>query len=138
MLTGNVRVVRAVQGGDAGTAVNVSGVEGQLAGGLHMGLGYALMEDTCFDGAGKVVNPGFRDYKVLLAEDMPDVETVIADTYEPTGPFGAKGIGEGATNPVAAAVTNAIYNAVGVRITDLPATMEKVFRALREKEASRR
>ncbi len=137
-LTGIVRVIRAVQGADAGTTVNINNVKGQVAGGLHMGLGFALMEDTCFDEQGKVVNPNFLDYKMLLAEDMPDVETVLADTYEPTGPFGAKGIGEGATNPVAAAVTNAIYNAVGVRITDLPATMEKIFKALREKEASHR
>jgi CO/xanthine dehydrogenase Mo-binding subunit len=137
-LTGIVRVIRAVQGADAGTTVNINNVKGQVAGGLHMGLGFALMEDTCFDKQGKVVNPNFLDYKMLLAEDMPDVETVLADTYEPTGPFGAKGIGEGATNPVAAAVTNAIYNAVGVRITDLPATMEKIFKALREKEASHR
>ena len=135
-LTGFVRVVRAVQGADVGTAVNLSSVEGQVAGGLHMGLGFALLEDTCFDERGKVVNAGFRDYKVLLAQDMPEVATVLADTYEPTGPFGAKGIGEGATNPVAAAVTNAIYNAVGVRITDLPATMEKIFTALKEKGAA--
>lgn len=134
--TGIVRVVRAVQGADVGTAVNRGSVEGQVAGGLHMGLGFALLEDTRFDRQGKVVNPDFRDYKVFLPRDMPEVETIIADTYEPTGPFGAKGIGEGATNPVAAAVTNAIYNAVGVRITDLPATMEKVFKALKEKEAS--
>ncbi len=134
--TGVVRVIRAVQGADAGTTVDVNNVKGQVAGGLHMGLGFALMEDTRFDEQGRVVNPTFRDYKLLLAEDMPDVETVLAGTYEPTGPFGAKGIGEGATNPVAAAVTNAIYNAVGVRVTDLPATMEKVFKALREKEAS--
>ena len=136
--TGLVRVVRAVQGADVGTTVNVGSVEGQVAGGLHMGLGFALLEDTCFDGEGRVVNPNFHDYKMLLAEDMPDVDIIIADTYEPTGPFGAKGIGEGATNPVAAAVTNAIYNAVGVRITELPATMEKIFKALAEKEASHR
>ncbi len=132
--TGAVKVVRAVQGADVGTAINRNNVEGQIAGGLHMGLGYALLEDTFIDRkTGEVRNPGFRDYKILMSLDMPVLETVIADTFEPTGPFGAKGVGEGATNPVAAAVTNAIYNAVGVRIKELPATMEKIAGAIRDK-----
>jgi len=112
-------------------------VEGQIAGGLHMGLGFALMEDCAFDAAtGKISNPSFRDYKVLTSLDMPGLDTIIADTFEPTGPFGAKGVGEGATNPVAAAVCNAISNAVGVRIFDLPATGEKIARLLKEKGAT--
>jgi CO/xanthine dehydrogenase Mo-binding subunit len=100
-----------------------------------MGLGFALLEDTRFDGkTGKILNPNFRDYKTLTALDMPSIEKMIAETFEPTGPFGAKGVGEGATNPVAAAVANAVYNAVGVRIKDLPITVEKILGALREKE----
>jgi CO/xanthine dehydrogenase Mo-binding subunit len=133
--TGQVKVLRAVTGADVGTPINLNSVEGQIAGGLHMGLGFALLEDTRFDEkTGKILNPNFRDYKTLTALDMPSIEKMIADTFEPTGPFGAKGVGEGATNPVAAAVANAIYNAVGVRIKDLPITIEKILRALKEKE----
>jgi CO/xanthine dehydrogenase Mo-binding subunit len=133
--TGQVKVLRAVTGADVGTPINLNSVEGQIAGGLHMGLGFALLEDTRFDGkTGKILNPNFRDYKTLTALDMPSIEKMVADTFEPTGPFGAKGVGEGATNPVAAAVANAISNAVGVRIKDLPITVEKILRALKEKE----
>jgi CO/xanthine dehydrogenase Mo-binding subunit len=132
--TGQVKVLRAVTGADVGTPINRNGVEGQVAGGLHMGLGFALLEDTRFDGStGKPLNPNFRDYKILTARDMPSIKMMIADTFEPTGPFGAKGVGEGATNPVAAAVANAIYKAVGVRIKDLPISLEKILRSLKEK-----
>ena len=132
--TGQIKVIRAVTGADVGTPINLNSVEGQIAGGLHMGLGFALLEDTHFDGkTGKILNPNFRDYKTLTALDMPLIEKMIADTFEPTGPFGAKGVGEGATNPVAAAVANAIYNAVGVRIKDLPISLEKILKALKEK-----
>jgi len=133
--TGQVKVLRAATGADVGTPVNLNSVEGQIAGGLHMGLGYALLEDARFDGkTGKALNPNFHDYKTLTALDMPPIEKMIADTFEPTGPFGAKGVGEGATNPVAAAVANAVYNAIGVRIKDLPISVEKVLRGLKEKE----
>ena len=131
--TGGVEVVRAISGADVGTPINVNSVEGQITGGLHMGLGYGLLEDTCFEGGtGKILTPDFRDYKMLTFIDMPEMETIISDTFEPTGPFGAKGVGEGATNPVAAAIANAIYNAVGVRIKDLPISAEKILSALRE------
>ena len=135
--TGHVKMIRAVQGADVGTPINLNGVEGQIAGGLHMGLGYALLEDTRFDGkTGKALNPNFRDYKTLTAQDMPSLQMIVADTFEPTGPFGAKGIGEGATNPVAAAVANAVYNAIGVRVKDLPISIEKVLRGLKERQGS--
>ena len=134
--TGNIKVMRAVTGADPGTPVNLNNVEGQMVGGLHMGLGYALMEDTVIDPqSGRVVNPDFHDYKMLTAADMPEVETIISATYEPTGPFGAKGIGEGVTNPVAAAVANAVFDAVGVRLRELPMTPEKVLHAVKKKES---
>jgi len=136
--TGLVKVVKAVQGADVGIPINLNAVEGQVAGGLHMGLGYALMEDTVFDGkTGNPLNANFHDHKTLTAMDMPFFEMMLANTFEPTGPFGAKGIGEGATNAVAAAVANAVYNAVGVRIKDLPMTAEKVRTGIREKQGSR-
>jgi CO/xanthine dehydrogenase Mo-binding subunit len=134
--TGKVEVVRAVSGADVGTPINLNNVEGQMVGGLHMGLGYALTEDTVIDpDTGQTLNPDFHDYKILTAMDMPEVETIIADTYEPTGPLGAKGVGEGVTNPVAAAVANAVFDAVGVRIMDLPLTPEKVLKAIKEQES---
>ncbi|SDP87029.1 xanthine dehydrogenase family protein molybdopterin-binding subunit, partial [Desulforhopalus singaporensis] len=133
--TGRVKVVNAVSGADVGTPINLNNVEGQITGGMHMGLGYALMEDTCFDKEqGHLMNPGFLDYKIFTFADMPSVQPFIADLVEPTGPFGAKGVGEGVTNPVAPAVANAIFNAVGVRLTDLPMTPEKVLKALKEKK----
>ena len=115
--------------------INLNNVEGQMAGGVHMGLGFALMEDTIIDPkSGEVLNSNFANFKMLTFEDMPEITKVIADTYEPTGPLGAKAIGEGVTNPVAAAVGNAIYNACGVRIRDLPCSPEKILRKLKEKE----
>jgi CO/xanthine dehydrogenase Mo-binding subunit len=79
------------------------------------------------------VNPDFRDYKLLTSLDMPNVETLLAQTYEPTGPFGAKGIGEGATNPVASAVANAICNATGARVYSLPITPEKILQSIKQR-----
>jgi CO/xanthine dehydrogenase Mo-binding subunit len=123
-------------GADVGTPINPDNVEGQISGGVHMGLGFALLEDTQFDPvSGEVLNPNFSDYKTLTALDMPPVEMMIADTFEPTGPFGAKGVGEGATNPVAAAVATAVYNAVGIRMRELPMSCEKILRALKERDA---
>lgn len=135
--TGQVTVLNAVSGADVGTPINRNSVEGQITGGMHMGLGFALMEETYFDSKkGHLMNPGFLDYKMLTFADMPPVTPVIADMVEPSGPFGAKGVGEGVTNPVAPAVGNAIFNAIGVRLTDLPMTPEKVLKAIRDKENS--
>jgi CO/xanthine dehydrogenase Mo-binding subunit len=128
--TGEVTLVRAIGGCDVGTPININNVEGQVIGGLHMGSGYALTEESVIGPDGNVLNPDFRDYKMLTALDMPRVEVIRADTYEPTGPFGAKGMGEGATNPVAPAVANAIYNAIGIRIKETPITPEKILKAL--------
>ncbi len=132
-MTGEVRVVRAVQGADAGTPINPGSIRGQLCGGLHMGMGYALVENVFYDpDDGRVLNHNFRDYKLLTPVDMPEIETFLAETVEPTGPFGAKGIGEGVTNPVAPAVYNAVYNAVGARVFTMPLTPEKVLHAMKE------
>ncbi len=132
--TGKVEVARAVTGTDVGTPINLGMVEGQMVGGLHMGIGFGLMEDTVFEpGTGKLLTPGFADFRMLTMMDMPTVDTIIADTFEPTGPLGAKGVGEGVTNPVAPAVANAIFNAVGVRIKELPITAERVLAGLKDR-----
>jgi len=133
-MTGEVKVVRAVHSADVGTPIIPSAIRGQLIGGLHMGIGFALTEGVVYDSVdGHVVNPNFRDYKLVTPLDMPKVETFLADIWEPTGPFGAKGIGEGCLNPVAAAIYNAVYNATGARIYDMPITPEKILQALKSK-----
>ena len=132
-ITGRVKPVRVIHGADVGKPIIPNIVRGQLIGGVHMGIGYALTEDLVYDSKdGHVLNPNFKDYKLLTPLDMPEVETFFADTSEPTGPFGAKGIGEGATNPVAAAVFNAVYNAIGVRVFIMPITPEKILEGLRK------
>ncbi|MCK4722681.1 MAG: xanthine dehydrogenase family protein molybdopterin-binding subunit, partial [Dehalococcoidia bacterium] len=134
-MTGEVKVVRAVHSADVGTPIIPSAVRGQLIGGLHMGIGFALTEGVVYDPVdGHVVNPNFRDYKLVTPLDMPKVETFLADIWEPTGPFGAKGIGEGCLNPVAAAIYNAVYSAIGVRIYTMPITPEKILEALKRKQ----
>jgi 4-hydroxybenzoyl-CoA reductase alpha subunit len=135
--TGKVELVHAATAHESGTVVNPIGLEGQLDGAFHMAAGYALTEEVKIKD-GRILNPNFRDYKLLLAPDMPDNEVLEIDTYEPEGPFGAKEAGEGLTNPTAGAIGNAVYNAVGVRITELPITPEKVLRALEGKATENR
>ncbi|MCL5075224.1 MAG: molybdopterin-dependent oxidoreductase [Chloroflexi bacterium] len=136
--TGHIDVVRAALLGDCGTPINPDLIEGQLIGGLSRGLGYALLEETAYDSdTGMLKCDGFiTDYKVPTACEMPkmgNIKVYLADTFEPTGPLGAKGIGEAALNSVAAAIANAIYDAIGVRFMELPITPEKVLEALSEK-----
>lgn len=129
--TGLVTVKKAISGVDTGTVINLNNVEGQMEGGMHMGLGFALMEDTQIDPVtGRVLNPNFADYKMMTFKDMPMVDKVIAHTYEPTGPYGAKAIGEGVTNPVAAAVVDAIHDACGIYIRQLPCSPQRILKEL--------
>ena len=133
--TGQVKVINTATAHDCGRALNPLAVEGQLEGSIHMALGYALCEDVKFDDKGKMLNPSFQDYKILSALDMPPVDSIVIETDDEHGPFGGKEAGEGLTIPTAPAIANAIYDAVGVSIRDLPITPEKILRALKEKEA---
>lgn len=138
--TGQVTTNRAVIGSDCGTIVNPAMAIGQLEGGLSKGMGYALIEDNQWDAAtGQLASKGFWiDGKTPAISEAPLIENIVthfSDTYEPSGPFGAKGIGEAATNPCAAAYANALYNALGIRFTELPITAEKIVRAVRERES---
>jgi CO/xanthine dehydrogenase Mo-binding subunit len=110
-------------------------VQGQIYGATVMGVGYGLTEEIQVN-HGRVMNPNLLDYKLLTAKDFIPIETVIIEPFEPTGPFGAKGIGEPACVPSAPALVNAIYDAVGVRIKELPVTPEKILAALKEKKDS--
>ena len=136
--TGKVVPLEVVAGVDCGTVINPDLAEGQIHGGFAMGWSMALLEHTEYDSiTGELVSKGFiTDYKIPTAKDLvsPDKFRVIfADTSDPAGPFGAKGLGEAATNPVAAAIANAIYNAIGIRFYELPITPEKIIKALMER-----
>jgi len=131
--TGKVRILNYVAAHDVGKAINPLLLEGQVYGGVMMGVGYALSEQVILE-KGENMNPNFRDYKILTAKDTIPIEAPVLETHDADGPFGAKGIGEPGCVPTAPAIANAIYNAVGVRIKDLPITPEKVLAALREKE----
>jgi xanthine dehydrogenase molybdenum-binding subunit len=134
--TGCIKPIRAVIYADVGQVINPDLAEGQLYGGLYRGLGYALIEDTDYDSeTGELLSKGYiTDFKMLTSDDVPEIEKIelrFAETYEPTGPFGAKGIGEAALNPVAAALANAIYNAIGIRFREIPIRPEHVLEALK-------
>ena len=131
--TGEVKILRYIAAHDVGRAINPMLLEGQVYGGAAMGIGYALTERLILQN-GKVMNPNFLDYKMLTAKDVPDIEPIVIETNDPFGPFGAKGIGEPGLVPTAPAIANAIYDAVGVRITDLPITPEKILAALKGKK----
>jgi xanthine dehydrogenase molybdenum-binding subunit len=130
--TGKVEVLNFTAAHDLGRAINPLLVEGQIEGGAVQGIGWSLMEDLHFEN-GKIVNPNFHDYKMLTIKDIPKFSPLLIETIDPNGPFGAKGIGECAMVATAPAIVNAIYDAVGVRIKELPATSEKIFKGLKEK-----
>ncbi|MCP4423868.1 MAG: xanthine dehydrogenase family protein molybdopterin-binding subunit, partial [Chloroflexi bacterium] len=127
--TGQVKVLRLACANDVGRAINPMAVEGQIEGGAQMGLGYALTEEVLVRN-GRVLNPDFLDYRLFTSADMPDIETIIIETDDPDGPFGAKGVGEMGGTPTAAAIANAIYDAIGIRMTQLPMTPERILAAL--------
>ena len=127
--TGVVRVRRIVSAHDVGRALNPAAAEGQIHGGIHMGLGYALSEKLVVD-EGHILTATFMDYAVLKAADMPELVVKLVESIDEEGPFGAKGLGESGVIPVSAAVANAIKNAIGVRFTELPITPERVHAAL--------
>ena len=131
LATGQVRVLKVASAHDVGRALNPLAAEGQIHGGIHMGLGYALSEELRIE-EGRVLNPQFMEYALLTAADMPEIVIHLIETVDEAGPFGAKGLGESGVIPVAAAVANAVKDAVGVRLTELPMTPERVFRALRD------
>ncbi len=111
---------------DAGRAINPLGVEGQMQGGAVQSLGMALTEALMFDDSGRLTNPSLLDYRKLTAADLPNIETIIVEVPSPAGPFGARGVGEPPIVPAPAAMANAIHDATGVRITQLPLTPERI------------
>ncbi|MEE8110056.1 MAG: molybdopterin cofactor-binding domain-containing protein [bacterium] len=132
--TGEVEVLRLICSHDVGQVINFGGIVGQLQGGVTQGVGYALMEEVVYSG-GVITNPSLVDYKVPNILDVPPIECDFIEEPEPTGPFGAKGFAEMVLVPTAAAIASAVYDAVGVRVKDLPVTPEKVLAGLRNKAA---
>lgn len=129
-LTGKAEVLKVESFPDAGKVVNPQGLEGQSEGGAVMGIGYALMEDTIIEG-GQFKTTNFSTYILPTSMDSPEVVTHIVEELEPTGPYGAKGIGEAVCVPITPAVTTAIHDACGVTVERIPATGERVYRALK-------
>ncbi|MHB8763227.1 MAG: xanthine dehydrogenase family protein molybdopterin-binding subunit [Deferrisomatales bacterium] len=127
--TGHVEILRYVAAHDVGKAINPMLLKGQVYGAALMGVGFALTEEMLYD-RGKLLNPNFRDYKILTAADTLPVDPVLVETDDPAGPFGAKGIGEPGLVPTAPAIANAIYDAVGVRLKRLPMKPEVVLEAI--------
>lgn len=136
--TGAVRTLRTALGVDCGTVVNPDGAIGQMEGGLSRGMGMALYEDNEWDDQGQLRSKGYwvdaKTPGMMESPTLKDLNTHFANTYEPTGPLGAKGIGEASLNPVPAAYANAIYNAIGIRFYELPITPENILGAIMEQE----
>jgi CO/xanthine dehydrogenase Mo-binding subunit len=132
--TGEITVLKSVGAHDVGQAINPDAVEGQIEGGTSQGQGYALSEELQYH-EGKLMTPSFSEYLIPTAMDMPRVQSIILESRSGVGPFGAKGIGEPSLTPVAPAIANAVADAIGVRIPDLPITPEKVVKALMSVDA---
>ena len=128
--TGRVEVIRYTAVQDAGRAIHPSYVEGQMQGGAVQGIGWALNEEYVFDAAGRVQNPGFLDYRIPVASDVPMIDTVIVEVPNPGHPYGVRGVGEVPIVPPIPAVVNAVHGATGIRFRDLPLSPSKVLAGL--------
>lgn len=131
--TGLVRILKVVAAHDIGRAINPTGIEGQIEGGVGMGIGGAITEEMKFRD-GTVANANLADYRLLTTLEMPPVESVITENPDHSGPFGAKGLGEHTVLPTAPAIGNAVYDATGVRVRDLPLSAERLFFELQRGE----
>ena len=128
--TGHVKILRYTAVQDVGRAIHPSYVEGQIQGGVTQGIGWALNEEYIYDKDGKLENPGFLDYRVPVASDLPMIEAVMVENANPRHPFGARGVGEVPIVPPMAAVGNAIAAAIGIRMRDLPMSPPRLRAAL--------
>jgi putative selenate reductase molybdopterin-binding subunit len=135
--TGEVRVQKLVLAADCGTVINPQSAEGQMEGGMAQALGYAISEEMVYDEAGSLLTRRFGDYHIFQADEMPEVVSLLVPSFEQSGPFGAKGLGEIVAEGVAPAVANAIFDATGVRLRSLPFTPEKVWRGLQPQKPER-
>jgi len=129
--TGRVQILRHTVIQDAGKAIHPAYVEGQFQGGAAQGIGWALNEEYVYGEDGRLQNPGFLDYRVPVASDLPRIDTEIVEVPNPNHPYGVRGVGEVPIVPPTAAIANAIHDAIGIRFTDLPMSPPKVLKAIR-------
>lgn len=134
--TGEVTLTRIIAAHDVGYAINPRQVEGQIQGGVTQAVGHTLMEEVQYAPDGEPLTAGFLDYKIPTSLDLPNIEPLVVEEADEEGPFGARGVGEPPILAMAPAIANAIYDAVGVRLTSLPITAEKVRQALRERQTA--
>ena len=130
--TGKVLVLRCTAFQDAGKAVHPSYVEGQMQGGTVQGIGWAINEEYFMSDNGELLNSSLLDYRMMTSLDLPMIDTVIVEVPNPGHPFGVRGVGEGSIVPPLAAVANAIYHAVGVRMDQLPISPAALLEAIQE------
>jgi len=130
--SGRVRVLRMSAAHDVGKAINPLNCVAQIEGGVVMGIGSALHEEMVVDATGKVRNPSFLDYHLATSLDIPELISIVVECAEPEGPYGAKGLGEPGLAPTPAAIGNAVADAIGVRIYDLPLKPENVYWAMQK------
>ena len=132
--TGEISLHGAWDVHDSGTVINPALVEGQVHGGLYMGIGEAIWEEVRFDEKGRVLNPNLAEYRLPTTLDIPMLNSLIVESSDPAGPWGVKEVGEGSSVPTEGCVANAIFDATGVYIDSLPFTYEKVWRAIKQKK----
>jgi CO/xanthine dehydrogenase Mo-binding subunit len=130
--TGKIKIEKMTGAHDCGFAINKTQVEGQMQGSISMGLGEALMEEVKFDSCGKIINSNLAEYKIPTTLDVPALESIIVESNEPNGPFGAKEVGEGAILPTIPSIINAIYDATGIEVDELPLTSERIYNYLKK------
>lgn len=135
--TGQVEVKKLVMAVDCGIAINPQTAAGQVEGGMVQALGFAHSEEMAYDEAGRLVTTDFVSYPIYRADEMPELGAILVQTYEPSGPYGAKAIAEIPKDGVAPALSSAIYDATGVRIRELPLTPERVWRALQASQTTK-
>ena len=134
--TGKVTILRYTAVQDVGKAIHPSYVEGQIQGGVVQGIGWALNEEYIYDDEGHLLNASLLDYRMPTALDLPMIEPVLVEVTNPDHPFGVRGVGEVPIVPPAAAIANAIYDAIGVRPTELPMSPARLLEAIWEKNGS--
>lgn len=130
--TGEIKILNAWDVHDCGMVINPDLLHAQVHGAFYMGMGEAIWEQVLFDDKGKIINANLSEYRLPTALDMPKFTSGLVDSCDPNAPWGAKEVGEGATTPTFGSIANAIYDAAGIRITSLPMTYEKIWRALKE------
>ena len=135
--TGKIEILRYTALQDPGTAVHPSYVEGQIQGGAVQGIGWAINEEYFFDDQGGMVNTSLLDYRMPTSKDLPMIDTQLVEVPNPGHPNGVRGVGEVSIIPPVPAIANAIYDAIGVRMTSLPMSPVAILEALWEKESGK-